>query len=117
NSDRLFQLTSDQMQAVRRSGGHDRIHRMILQIRLQPADRRLHPPNPRIGNEQVAAQPQRKILLPTFRCGLAQERGLQALVLLLPAGLLLPTNGRSPALPGSPGYGSPAASRIAEDIW
>ena len=50
-------LPPDQVHGMRRSGGHDYVHGMLPKVFRQEADRRADPAHPRVGDEQVAAQP------------------------------------------------------------
>ena len=71
----------DQVHTVGRARADNGIDRMLLHMVLEELDRRLHPPHPGIGNEEVAAHPQGKVLLPSSCALLAEEGGLHPFIL------------------------------------
>ena len=76
---------ADQMHAVGRSSGHDHVHRMLPEVLLQETHGRTHPAHTGIGDEEVAAHPQRHAIAPAFALLFAEEGGVHFL-LRTPAG-------------------------------
>ena len=65
-----FEPAADEVDGLRRPGGHDGIHGMLREVLLQETDRRPHPADARIGHETVAPDPQRQPLLPVLLLGI-----------------------------------------------
>ena len=59
---RAFQTAANQMHGLRRPGGDYHIDGMLFKIFFEETDRRPHPANARVGNEEVRTDPKREFL-------------------------------------------------------